>query len=109
MAEPSRDYHHYVIRDSRLVGEFEAMYRHSAVPWHQDQQDEWIDVRLTTEMLRDLRPFDEIHDCGSGLGYYLCLMRDRLGTTDCVSFGYDISPTACEQASRLFPASIFEP
>ncbi len=108
MAEPPRDYHHYVIRDGRLVGEFEAMYRHSdAVPWHQDQQDEWIDVRLTTEMLREFRPFDEIHDCGCGLGYYLRLMRDRLGTTDCVAFGYDISPTACEQAGRLFPGFNF--
>ncbi len=29
-------------------------------------------------------------------------MNGRLGTTDCVAFGYDISPPAFEQANRLF-------
>jgi hypothetical protein len=48
----STDYHDYVFRDGKLVGEFEEMYLNSATtPWHQDEQENWIDVRLTKEML----------------------------------------------------------
>jgi SAM-dependent methyltransferase len=106
--EPSRDYHDYVIRDGRLIGEFEAMYRNSdAVPWHQDEQRDWMDVRLTFEMLRDLPRFGEIHDLGCGLGYYLALARERAGAPGCRAFGYDISATACDKARTLFPEFTF--
>lgn len=109
MTEPSRDYHDYVFRDGKLVGEFEAMYRHSeGVPWHQDEQESWVDVRLTTELLKDLGPFGEIHDLGCGLGYYLDLLRNSLGTKHCRAFGYDVSPTACAKASALFPTFSFQ-
>jgi SAM-dependent methyltransferase len=108
MVEYSRDYHDYVIRDGKLIGEFEAMYRNSeGVPWHQDQQEGWIDVRLTLEMLSDLGRFDELHDLGCGLGYYLALLRKAVGSQDCRSFGYDVSATACEKARALFPAFRF--
>ncbi len=108
MTEHSADYHDYVFRDGNLVGDFESMYRYSsAVPWHQDEQANWVDVRLTMEMLRDLGPFAEIHDLGCGLGYYLSLLRNRVGAVECAAFGYDISATACEKASALFPAFQF--
>lgn len=104
MEKKSSDYHDYVIRDGKLIGEFEQMYRHSEnVPWHQNEQADWIDVRLTTQLLQDLAPFDEIHDLGCGLGYYLALLRQNAGSTACRAFGYDISPTACEKARALFP------
>jgi SAM-dependent methyltransferase len=108
MIEYSKDYHDYVFRNGKLVGEFDAMYQHSeGVPWHQDEQEDWVDIRLTVEMLKDLGQFDEIHDLGCGLGYYLSLIRDSLGSKDCQAFGYDISPTACEKARTLFPAFSF--
>ena len=108
MSEHSKDYHDYVFRDGRLLGEFEAMYQHSdGVPWHQDDQANWVDVRLTVEMLKDLGPYDEIHDLGCGLGYYLALMHDRLGSKNCLAFGYDISTTACSKARTRFPAFKF--
>ena len=104
MVEPCRDYHDYVFRDGELVAEFEEMYRNSAeVPWHQDQQEDWVDVRLTVEMLADLAPFDEIHDLGCGLGHYLAILRDRLGAPECRCFGFDISETAVSQAAERFP------
>ncbi len=108
MTEHSSDYHDYVIRDGKLIGEFEEMYRHSAgVPWHQHEQEEWVDVRLTVEMLKDVAPFDEVHDLGCGLGYYLALMRKHVGSAHCLAIGYDISATACAQARVLFPDSTF--
>src|SRR6266568_1009242 len=80
MGEHSKDYHSYVFRDGKLLGDFEAMYRHSEeVPWHQDRQEDWIDVHLTVEM------------------------RGHLGSRECRAYGYDISETACAKARSLFP------
>lgn len=110
MIEQSKDYHDYVFRDGKLVGEFEAMYRHSeVVPWNQDKQDNWIDVRLTVDMLKDLGPFNEIHDLACGLGHYLALIQKHLGAEDCRPFGYDISETACVKAQSAFPEFSFQP
>jgi SAM-dependent methyltransferase len=108
MQKHSADYHDYVFRDGKLVGEFEDMYRFSqGVPWHQDEQANWIDVRLTEQLLRDLAPFAEIHDLGCGLGFYLALMRERLGGEQCAAFGYDVSKTACSRAREKFPEFTF--
>jgi SAM-dependent methyltransferase len=104
MKEVSKDYHDYVFRDGKLVGEFEAMYQNSeGVPWHQDELESWIDVRLTKEMLKDVGPFDEIHDLGCGLGHYLALMKDHLGAKSSRCIGYDISETACVRAKQSLP------
>lgn len=106
--EPSKDYHDYVFKNGKLIGDFEGMYRHSdGVPWHQNKQAQWIDVRLTKELLKDLKPFDEIHDYGCGLGYYLDLIHKILGGRRTKCRGYDISPLACRRAKRLFPKHIF--
>lgn len=105
MNKPSTDYHDYVFKEGRLIGDFENMYRNSSeVPWHQDKQETAIDLKITVEMLRGMKPFDEIHDIGCGLGYYLELLQRNVPGT---GFGYDISATACEKAAALFPQSQF--
>jgi len=104
----STDYHDYVFRDGKLVGEFEEMYRNSAItPWHQDEQADWIDVRLTKELLKDLGKFDEIHDLGCGTGHYLNIMAQYCLSNNGRSYGYDISKTACERATKQFTSSTF--
>ncbi len=104
----STDYHHYVFREGKLVAEFEEMYRNSAtIPWHQDEQENWIDVRLTKEILQDIGRFDQIHDFGCGTGHYLDLMVKHSLATNGKSYGYDVSATACEKAASLFPHSSF--
>jgi hypothetical protein len=63
----SNDYHDFVIKDGRLVGEFEQMYvKSSDIPWHQDEQEDWLDVRLTVQLLEEYAPFDYICDFGYG-------------------------------------------
>ena len=104
----SKDYHDYVFRDGKLVGEFEEMYRHSAtVPWHQDEQENWIDIRLTREMLKDLGSYDEIHDLGCGTGHYLELIKRDFLLPEGKGYGYDLSVTACNLARDLFPLREF--
>lgn len=104
----STDYHDYVFRDGKLVGEFELMYRNSTgIPWHQDEQSNWVDVRLAREILRDFGKFSEIHDLGSGTGHYLDIMAKQFLDAAGKSFGYDISSTACEIAQKTFPHSTF--
>ena len=71
----STDYYDYVFRDGKLIGEFEDMYKNSSnVPWHQDEQVNWIDVRFTRELLRESAAYSEIHDIGCGTGHYLNLI-----------------------------------
>jgi hypothetical protein len=104
----SDDYHDYVFRDGELVGAFEEMYRNSTtVPWHQDEQESWLDVRLTKELLRDSGQVDEIHDLGCGTGHYMHLMAQDLLVPGGTGYGYDISETACSRAALNFPSWSF--
>lgn len=105
----STDYHDFVIKNGKLIGEFEQMYQKSSnVPWHQDLQVDWLDVRLAIELLTDLGPFDEISDFGCGLGYFLNRLSEQLGRKDAVLHGFDVSKTCCEKAQKLFPNISFE-
>ncbi len=86
------------------MGKFEEMYVNSLTsPWHQNEQEHWIDVRLAKEILQVLGRFDEIHDFGCGTGHYLDLVAKHSIATNGKCYGYDISATACEKAKKLFP------
>jgi len=105
----SVDYHDYVIKNGRLIGEFDQMYRKSQnTPWHQDEQENWLDIRLTIELLEEYGPFDLISDFGSGYGYFLNQTAQFCGTDNSVIYGYDVSKTACEKGSSLFPNIVFQ-
>ena len=99
----SKDYHDYVIKENVLVREFEQMYLNSdEIPWHQNEQANWLDVRLTVELLSRLERFERIVDYGCGLGYYLNIISSRL-RIDSKCYGFDISKTAVAKARQLFP------
>lgn len=104
----SKDYHDYVIREGQLVGDFEGMYRHAdGIPWHQDEQSGWVDVKICMELLKRYAPFNYIYDIGSGLGYFADLLHKNLGSESCIISGFDLSETACSRASSLFPQYFF--
>ena len=109
MAEiESRDYHDFVIKDGKLIGEFEQMYRKSEeVPWHQDLDGNRLDVRLVVEMLKESAPYDYICDFGCGLGYFLDVVVKGAGGEGTRGMGFDVSPTCCEKAKELFPGYDF--
>src|SRR3989304_10537934 len=100
----SDDYHDFVIKNGQLIGEFEQMYgKAKDVPWHQDKQEDWLDIRLTIEMLRKYSPFDYICDFGCGLGFFLEILKRKVGTTKSRLFDLDVSPTCCRKAKEIFP------
>lgn len=99
----STDYHDFVIKNGKLVGEFEQMYQKSKnVPWHQNEQENWLDIRLTVELLREHSPFDSITDFGCGLGYFLDILNKTVGGSKVKIAGYDVSPTCCKKAKEIF-------
>ena len=105
----SDDYHDFVIKNGKLIGEFDQMYKMSKdIPWHQDKQEDWLDIRLTIELLKEHGPFDCICDFGSGLGFYLDILSEYVAKDKVKLFGFDVSPTCCEKAKLLFPNIEFQ-
>ena len=80
MTTVSRDYHDYVFKDGRLIGDFEGMYRHSAeVPWRQDRTAHEISADIDLAILQR-RSYRSICDVGCGLGFFSARLRQELAT-----------------------------
>lgn len=109
----SSDYHDYVIKDGKLIAEFELMYQKSKeTPWHQDSTAHSlftdIDIAIINSFFRRWKPVNCSHlnmlDLGCGLGYTTERLRSELvAPVKSKWFGFDISPTAVEKASHMFP------
>ncbi|PJE57926.1 MAG: hypothetical protein COU81_03425 [Candidatus Portnoybacteria bacterium CG10_big_fil_rev_8_21_14_0_10_36_7] len=105
----SEDYHDFVIKNGKFIGEFEQMYRKSKeIPWHQNKQHDSLDIKLTIQLLKEYSPFDYICDFGCGLGYFLDILKKETGSSECRALGYDISPTALKKAKKIFPEYSFK-
>ncbi len=100
----STDYHDYVFRDGKLVGEFDRMYIHSSeVPWHQDRNALAVFSDIDIAILRQFT-YDSICDIGCGLGFFTVrLYRELTFEKERGITGIDISETAVNEASRNFP------
>ncbi|MCK9376428.1 MAG: hypothetical protein M0P73_09770 [Syntrophobacterales bacterium] len=52
----SNDYHDYVFKNGKFLGNFEGMYRHSTdVPWHQDKTSYSVFSDIDLAILRQYR------------------------------------------------------
>jgi SAM-dependent methyltransferase len=104
----STDYHDFVFKDGKLVGEFEQMYAKSAVaPWHQDTEAERLDCKIVLTVAESAFPLKgSVLDVGCGLGYFADLLAKRLPTGNV--HGFDISETAVRKAAKLFPSIRFK-
>jgi SAM-dependent methyltransferase len=103
----STDYHDFVFRDGKLVGEFDQMYRNSAdVPWHQDDAERRLDCRVAATVLQHHGPFDSVLEAGAGLGFFADLLWRALNPRSMT--GTDISPEAVRRARARFPHIAFE-
>lgn len=105
MNKSSKDYHDYVFKDGRLVGDFEGMYRNSSkVPWHQNQTAYMVFSQVDIAILQQYQ-YESICEVGCGLGYFTNRLRQELhgpGKPVRVT-GIDISETAIAKARTMFP------
>jgi SAM-dependent methyltransferase len=87
-------YQDYVIRDGRLIGEFEQLYQDFEDPWHEASSEEFAsDKAVAINLLRRLKEHHGIStviELGCGFGHFSA----RMAATGLKAVGIDISPTA---------------
>ena len=102
----AKRYQDYVIKDGKLVGEFEKMYQESnEIPWHLDKVAYTIFSDLDITILKyfhKLYQFSSLLQVGSALGFFTDRLSRELGDGVQVT-GIDISPTAVKKSSEKFP------
>lgn len=109
----SEDYHDYVFKNGKLIGQFDEMYRHSKeVPWHQDKTANQVFVDLDIAILKHFLPrfnIQSICDLGCGLGYVSVRLHAELSPhVDGLEVtGIDVSSEAAAQARFLHPHLTF--
>jgi SAM-dependent methyltransferase len=110
--EYSSDYHDYVIKDGKLVGQFDLMYKHAGdIPWHQNEtvNDIFTDIDLAIlKHFKKSHPFESLAEIGCGLGYVSDRIQRELNLSKGSVSGFDISQTAVDKASSMFPDIKFE-
>lgn len=98
----SKDYHDYIFKNGKFIGEFEQMYQKIAnAPWHQDTiYSTWVgkvSVAIASRALEDCT-VKTIHDVGCGLGYFIANFKGEGRSLS----GSDISQAAIRKAKGLF-------
>ena len=90
----------------QFVGDFESLYKSEDDPWEQSGETGKMGLyythsrgRLCTQ-LKKINP-GTLLEIGSGLGYKLNVIQKHF--PDCRGTGMDISQTATERATKLFP------
>jgi len=98
------DYHDYVFKDGKFVGDFDNMYRHAkGIPWDQDTRcDHWY-AQVGMFMLKAHAPYDSILEIGCGLGYIAAKLKALVGHANPCIDAFDVSPEAIRRARRLHP------
>ncbi len=96
------DYHEYVFKDGKLVGDFDNMYRHAKeIPWHQDKHcDRWY-TEIGMLMLKDKAPYESILEIGCGLGYISAKLQALLKDDSTGLDAFDVSGEAVRKAQSL--------
>jgi SAM-dependent methyltransferase len=104
----------YIFRDSQgvleFIGDFDALYKNNPDPWdqsasHGERASYYLHSR--ERLLEKLRLFERgsLLDIGCGLGYTTHLLQESLPFSEVA--GADISQTAIDKATSLFPRLTF--
>ena len=96
-------YQDYVIRDGKLIGEFEQMYADFEDPWEQSTREEKSIEKLIGLHLLAKNKHTRPLEYGCGLGHY----TQRLFEVCCNGGGVDISTTAIMKAKTKYPSPQF--
>lgn len=97
-------YQDYVIRNGKLVGEFEQMYQDYKEPWFQGEREKWAsDKTIAINLIKKLAA-SRVIELGCGLGYFTNKIRE----TGVEVLGIDISQTAIDKAKKTYPNCRFQ-
>jgi len=102
MSKKSQNYHDYVIKNGKLIADFENMYKNCSNPWPEDERD--MDNNCASVRLKQLIKeygCSKILSLGSGKGNHLHWLAKDLYRAEVT--GVDISETAAVQSRSLFP------
>jgi len=107
-AKQTPRYQDYVIKDGKLVGDFDGLYKNFDDPWHQSREDNAFDSRrvLAVSWCNQLRKkynCNRIVELGCGFGH----LTEQLRQQNFASIGVDISQVAVEKAREINPSSNF--
>ena len=105
MHQKPKNYRDYVIKDGKLIGEWEQLYSDVEDPWGQTKFSDTLDsVRATiVNICKRLGLQHKVVEIGCGFGY----LTDAINNIGMPCLGIDASPTAIQKAKNLFPASEF--
>jgi ubiquinone/menaquinone biosynthesis C-methylase UbiE len=98
-------YQDYVIKDGKLVGEFEEMYQDFSDPWMQTTRELYaIEKAATLEIIKESK-FKRIIEYGCGFGDFTARIQSASGGS---ALGVDISKTAINKAKKNIQMLIFK-
>jgi trans-aconitate methyltransferase len=103
-----QSYHDFVIKNGRLIGDFEGLYTNEDDPWHQTSSEWRFDSRRVLalnwcERLREKFGANKVVELGCGFGY----LTEDLRKKGFNSLGIDISSAAILKAKTLHPDSSY--
>lgn len=100
--ESPKDYHDFVIKDGKLIGKFDEMYRECDDPWIQSRRCEDLEIRFLLSMLEG-KTYPRILEYGCGHGHVAESLK-KFGSV----LGLDISEAAIQKARDLYPDVEFD-
>jgi predicted TPR repeat methyltransferase len=92
-------YQDYVIKDGKLVGEFEQMYQDFDDPWEQTTREQWASEKAVAINLVQKFNAKRVIELGCGFGHY----TKRIADIGVDVLGIDVSETAIQKARLLYP------
>ena len=87
-------YQDYVIKDGKLVGEFEEMYQDFDDPWNQTTREQDALEKLVAIEIIKRREYKRVIELGCGLGDFTA----KIGAVTQEALGIDVSETAIKKA-----------
>ena len=91
-------YQDYVIKDGKLVGEFEEMYQDFDDPWEQTTREKWASEKAVALNLIKKLNAKKVIELGCGLGHYTHKIQE-IGVD---VLGVDVSKTAIDKAKSNY-------